>query len=61
VLAEGIEVEGAFLDNGLLHVDLRRPVPEARVRTIQIGIRGNGAQKPVVEGRAMEKDRMSGG
>src|SRR3569832_145306 len=25
VLAEGIEVEGAWLDNGLLHVDLRRP------------------------------------
>ena len=36
VLAEGIEVEGAWLDNGLLHVDLRRPQPEAKVRTIQI-------------------------
>ena len=36
VLAEGIEVEGAWLDNGLLHVDLRRPQPEARVKTIQI-------------------------
>lgn len=48
VLAEGIEVEGAWLDNGLLHVDLRRPVPEARVKTIQIASRGNGAQRPVV-------------
>jgi len=58
VLAEGIEVEGAWLDNGLLHVDLRRPVPEARVKTIQIAARGNGAARPVVgpltEGRTRE-------
>ncbi len=37
VLAEGIEVKGAWLDNGLLHIDLARPQPEVRVRTIQIG------------------------
>jgi HSP20 family molecular chaperone IbpA len=36
VLAEGIDVKGAWLDNGLLHVDLERPLPEARVRTISI-------------------------
>lgn len=36
VLAEGIEVNGATLDNGLLHIDLRRPLPENRVRTIKI-------------------------
>jgi HSP20 family molecular chaperone IbpA len=36
VLAEGIEVAGAFLDNGLLHIDLIRPSPESRVRTIEI-------------------------
>ncbi|MBI5164430.1 MAG: Hsp20 family protein [Magnetospirillum sp.] len=36
VLAEGIEVSGATLDNGLLHVDLVRPTPEPRVRTIPI-------------------------
>lgn len=53
VLAEGIEVEGAWLDNGLLHIDLRRPQPESRVKTIRIAARGNGAsQKPIVEGRA---------
>ncbi|HEV8032789.1 MAG TPA: Hsp20 family protein [Stellaceae bacterium] len=40
VLAEGIEVRGAWLDNGLLHVDLVRPMVEPKVRTIQI--RGNG-------------------
>lgn len=36
VLAEGIEVTGAWLDNGLLHIDMARPQPEARVRTIRI-------------------------
>jgi HSP20 family molecular chaperone IbpA len=36
VMAEGIEVRGAWLDNGLLHIDLARPMPETRVRTIQI-------------------------
>jgi HSP20 family molecular chaperone IbpA len=36
VLAEGIEVTGAGLDNGLLHIDLERIVPEPDVRTIQI-------------------------
>src|SRR5712692_3993702 len=36
VLAEGIEVRGAWLENGLLHVDLVRPTIEARVRTVPI-------------------------
>src|SRR5579863_261333 len=36
VLAEGIEVRGAWLDNGLLHIDLMRPQVETRVRTIEI-------------------------
>ena len=36
VLAEGIEVQTAWLDNGLLHIDLVRPQPESRVRKIEI-------------------------
>jgi HSP20 family molecular chaperone IbpA len=36
VLADGIEVGGAALDNGLLHIDLERPPLESRVRTIEI-------------------------
>ena len=36
VLAEGIEVSGAWLDNGLLHIDLVRPEVESRVRTVEI-------------------------
>ncbi len=37
VLAEGIDVQGAWLDNGLLHVDLARPQPEPKVKQIRIG------------------------
>ncbi|NDE90453.1 MAG: heat-shock protein Hsp20 [Alphaproteobacteria bacterium] len=36
VLAEGIEVGAASLDNGLLNIDLRRPVVEPKVQTIPI-------------------------
>ncbi len=36
MLADGIEVTGARLDNGLLAIDLTRPVQEPRVRTIRI-------------------------
>lgn len=36
VLAEGIEVGGAWMDNGLLHIELARPQPEVRVRKIEI-------------------------
>jgi HSP20 family molecular chaperone IbpA len=36
VLAEGIEVHGAWLDKGLLHIDLVRPEVESRVRTVEI-------------------------
>lgn len=51
VLAEGIEVKGAWLDNGLLHIDLHRPPSETRVRTIRIddhpgnGSVGNGSAR----------------
>lgn len=36
VLADGVEVTGADLANGLLHVDLSRSIPEPTVRTIAI-------------------------
>jgi HSP20 family molecular chaperone IbpA len=36
VLADGIEVVGAVLESGLLHVDLERQVPEPTTRTIKI-------------------------
>ena len=37
VLADGMVVEGATLEHGLLHIDLARPEPEPRV--IQVPIR----------------------
>lgn len=36
VLADGVDVSGATMENGLLHVDLKRDVPETVVQTIQI-------------------------
>lgn len=36
VLADGVEVAGASLEHGLLHIDLRRSVPETVVQTIEI-------------------------
>ena len=36
MLADGIEVIGARLDNGLLSIDLVRPMAEPRIRTIHI-------------------------
>ena len=42
VLADGVEVTGAAMEHGLLHVDLKRSVPENVVQTIKI--RTGGAQ-----------------
>ncbi|HUJ03175.1 MAG TPA: Hsp20 family protein, partial [Rhizomicrobium sp.] len=42
VLAEGIEVTGAELENGLLSIELARPKAEARVRRIDIRAKKNG-------------------
>lgn len=36
VLAEGIEIVGATMDNGLLNIELERPISEPEVRTIKI-------------------------
>ena len=39
VLADGVEVTGAALENGLLHLELRRTEPESVVRAIPINRR----------------------
>jgi HSP20 family molecular chaperone IbpA len=44
VLAEGIEVLGAGLDNGLLNIDLIRPIVEPKVRKVEI--RSEASQRP---------------
>jgi HSP20 family molecular chaperone IbpA len=48
VMAEGIEVRGAWLDSGLLHIDLARPQPQTKVRTIAITQKGKPAEKASV-------------
>jgi HSP20 family molecular chaperone IbpA len=40
ILADGMEVEGALLEHGLLHIDLFRPEPEKRVKHIPIRTAG---------------------
>jgi molecular chaperone IbpA len=48
-LADHIKVTGASLDNGLLHVDLVREIPEAaKPRQIKIGSAAEPAQQPQV-------------
>lgn len=37
VLADGVEVSGADLKHGLLHIDLERALPETVIRKIKIG------------------------
>jgi molecular chaperone IbpA len=42
-LADFVQVKGASLENGLLHVDLVREIPEAKKpRSIPIGNGSNG-------------------
>lgn len=54
VLAEGIEVDDAQLDNGLLHIDLSRPVSETLVKTINIRSKAEAPRK-VISG-SVEKE-----
>lgn len=42
VLADGIEVKEASLDNGLLHIELERVIPESAARKIEIKGKANG-------------------
>jgi HSP20 family molecular chaperone IbpA len=47
VLADGIRVGEAWLDNGLLHIDMTRIVPERRVRRIEIASRGEAGRQEI--------------
>ncbi len=51
-LAEHVEVSGAKLENGLLHIDLRRELPDAmKPRKIEIA-NANGRQQATIESEA---------
>ncbi len=45
VLADGIEVVGADLDNGLLHINLERVIPESNSVKIKISQKKTGGNK----------------
>jgi molecular chaperone IbpA len=52
-LADYVQVKGAALENGLLHVDLVREIPEAKKpRTIRIGAGTSQPKAKVIEGDA---------
>jgi len=51
-LAEYVEVSGAELENGLLHIDLRRELPDAmKPRKIEIAA-ANGESRKTIEAQA---------
>jgi molecular chaperone IbpA len=50
-LADHVEVQGAELKNGLLHIDLRRNIPE-EMRPRQININGKAGNSKQIEGKA---------
>ncbi len=55
VLADGIEVTGADLDNGLLHINLERIIPESNAVKIKI----NQKNKKTKELQAIDVDSTS--
>ena len=57
VLAEGIEVTAAKLQDGLLHIDLSRPIPEPQVKKIKIE---NGASEPGQSSQTIDLELNAG-
>ncbi|MBY0338928.1 MAG: Hsp20 family protein [Acetobacteraceae bacterium] len=55
VLADHLVVEGARMENGLLHVSLKREVPEA-LKPRRIEIQAGTAPRPVIQGNATQGD-----
>ena len=50
-LADHVTVKNASLENGLLHVDLEREIPEAKKpRSIPITTNAQGSSQPAIEG-----------
>ena len=62
LLAESIEVDGATLDNGLLNIDLVRPLPAQTVRTVEIQRRAakGGEKRQLYEGARDRKAASTG-
>ena len=49
VLADGIEVQDATLDNGLLHIDLGKPLVDVPIRSIAIQTVQKAPKKTIIE------------
>lgn len=57
ILADGIEITGADLDNGLLHIDMKRIPPESAARKIEISSGNSSASSPKqITQKAIEVD-----
>lgn len=59
VLADGIEIEQASLDNGLLHIDMKKVIPESSARKIQISGNGSVKAKAIEKGDAIDVEDAS--
>lgn len=59
VLAEGIEVVGSDMDNGLLHVDLIRPKVESRRRVIKIDSPRRTPSRPALKTIEVESEEAA--
>ena len=61
ILSEDIEVAGAELDNGLLHIDLKRLIPETTVQTIRIQSGSDAKKSQTIDVTADRHNPKSGG
>jgi|TARA_R110000868_G_scaffold163364_2_gene395566 HSP20 family molecular chaperone IbpA len=57
VLADGIEILGASLDSGLLHVEMEQIVPESKVKNIKITNGGTGKKSLIDNTIDVESNR----
>lgn len=59
VLADGVEVLGANLDNGLLNIDLRRLEPESNARKVPIASNNKVTQAAITGPSPVQKTSIS--
>lgn len=59
VLADGIEVRDATLDNGLLHIELERVIPESAARKIEIKGKSQSNGKALTKAIDLEEAKGS--
>lgn len=57
VLADGVDVSGAIMENGLLHVDLKRDLPDTVVQTIRITPSRDKTKRETVKHDTANKER----